>query len=81
VEVVGKFLLFGGFLLTIGCQLYIAVLAFRRKFIEGLLCCVVPAYILFWAKREKTRQATVLFMWGLGIVVFIAGVVLLSSLV
>ena len=78
MEVVGKLLLFGGLLLAIVCQLYIAVLAFRRKFIEGLLCFVVPAYILFWAKREKTRQPTVLLLWGLGIVAFIAGVILLS---
>jgi hypothetical protein len=78
VEVIGKLFLFGGFLLAIICQLYIAVLAFRRKFIDGLLCFVVPAYILFWAKREQTRQPTVLLLWGLGIVAFIAGVILLS---
>jgi hypothetical protein len=78
VELLGKFLLFGGFLVAIICQLYIAVLAFRRKSIEGLLCFVVPAYILFWAKREQTRQPAVLLIWALGIVVSIAGMILLS---
>jgi hypothetical protein len=66
VEAAGKLLLFGGFLLAIVCQVYIAVLAFRRKFIEGIFCLIVPAYILFWAKRAQTRKPTVLLLWGLG---------------
>jgi len=78
VEAIGKFLLFGGPLVVIICQLYIAVSAFRRKFIQGLLCVIVPAYVLFWAMRGETRQPRALLAWGLGIVAFIVGILLLS---
>lgn len=79
METVGKLLLFGGFLVAVICQMYIVVLAFRKKVIDGILCFVVPAYILYWAMRQETRQTKVLLTWSAGLVALIAGVALLSN--
>lgn len=79
METVGKFLLFGGFLVAVISQIYIIVLAFRKKIIDGILCFVVPAYILYWAMRQETRQTKVLITWSAGLVAFIVGVALLSN--
>lgn len=78
MELAGKLLLFGGLLVAIISQLYIVILAFRRRFIEGLLSLIVPGYILFFARREETRQTRVLLAWGLGVIAFVAGVAVLS---
>ena len=78
METMGKLLLFGGFLVALICQMYVVVLAFRKKVIDGILCLVVPAYILYWAMRQDTRQAKVLMAWAAGLVALIIGVVLLS---
>jgi hypothetical protein len=74
----GDVLLFGGLAIALTAQFYIVVLALRRSLIEGVLCFIVPAYILFWAKRQETRQFNVLLMWGLGVLMFIVGVAVSS---
>ena len=57
MEIVGKFLLFGGLIVAIIIQLYIMVLTFQDKFIRGLLSFVVPAYVSFyaWCRRKEPR--------------------------
>ncbi len=78
MEFIGKILLFGGLIVAIVSQLYIVILAFRRKIIQGLLCLIIPAYVLVFAMREETRHLKVLGMWGLGLIAFIIGVIVLS---
>lgn len=80
IEALGKILLFGGWLLAMICQVYIAALAFRRSVVQGLFCLIIPAYILYFAMREETRKPKVLFLWGLGLLAFIIGVAVLSSI-
>ena len=76
--ILGNVLLFGGMAVAFISQLYIVVLAFRQSFMQGVLCFIVPAYILLWAKRQETRHVNVLTMWGLGVLAFIVGVVVSS---
>jgi hypothetical protein len=45
---------------------------------HGVLCFIVPAYILFWAKRQETRQINALLAWGFGVLMFIIGVAVSS---
>ena len=79
MEIIGKICIFAGFLTAISCQLYIAYLAFQKEFLQGLLCFIVPGYLLAWAAwREETRQPKVLFIWGGSIVLIILGVIVLS---
>ena len=79
MEIIGKVFIFGGFLTAIACQLYIAYLAFQKEFIQGLLCFIIPGYLLAWAGwREETRKPKVLLIWGGGIVLIILGVIILS---
>lgn len=78
MEAVGMLALFGGLLLAIVVQIRIVVLAFKRNLIQGLCCIFVPAYILFFAMREETRQPRLLLLWAVGLVVFVIGVGLLS---
>ena len=70
--------MFGGLLLTVIAQIYISVLAFKKNFRDGLLCLLLPGYILAFAMRKETRLTKLLILWGMSIVVFIIGVVLLS---
>ena len=60
----------GGLLVMLICQDVVAVKAFPRSVREGLLCAIVPGYILFYASRDASRQMKPLIGWlvGLGIV-------------
>jgi hypothetical protein len=60
----------GGFLIILICQDLVAVKAFPRSVREGILCAIVPGYILIYASREATRQVKPLIGWlaGLGII-------------
>lgn len=75
-EIIGKVLLFGGLLTTIVIQLYIVILAFKDKFIKGIACFIIPAYIIFYGIHVRKIKA--LIIWGLGLFMFIAGIGILS---
>ena len=63
-----------GFLIIIVCQDIVAVKAFKRSVREGLLCAVVPGYILFYASREESRQVKKsLIGWLVGLGVMLMG--------
>ena len=57
-----------GFLIILICQDIVAVKAFKRSAREGMLCAIVPGYILIYASREGSRQVKPLIGWlaGLG---------------
>ena len=78
MDILGRLLLFGGLIIAVVAQIYIVVLAFKRSVGEGLLCLIVPAYVLFWAMRQETRQPKLLLAWVSGLVAFIMGIAFLS---
>jgi hypothetical protein len=59
-----------GFLIILICQDIVAVKAFKRSVRDGLLCAVLPGYILIYGSREESRQIKPLIGWlaGLGII-------------
>lgn len=76
MELAGKLIFMGGLAGAAIIQLYIVVAAFRERFIQGLLCLIVPGYILYYALKEK--RARLLAGWAAGIIALIAGAAMLS---
>lgn len=68
-------LVLGGFLIMLVCQDVVAIRAFRRSVRDGLLCAVVPAYILIYASRGESRQVKPLIGWLAGLAIFLTGLV------
>jgi uncharacterized membrane protein len=66
-------MLLGGFLIIIICQDIVAVKAFPRSVREGLLCAIVPGYILLYASREESRQVKPLIGWLVGLGIMMMG--------
>lgn len=64
-----------GFLVILVCQDIVAVKAFRRSVRDGLLCAIVPGYILLYASRGESRQVKPLIGWLAGFVILLAGLV------
>ena len=64
-----------GFLIILVCQDVVAVKAFKRSVRDGILCAIVPGYILFYASREESRQVKPLICWLAGLVVLLTGLV------
>ncbi|MHB8772349.1 MAG: hypothetical protein ACYC7J_15250 [Syntrophales bacterium] len=65
-------MILGGFLLILICQDIVAVQAIRKNTREGILCAMIPGYILYYANREgASRYAKPLVGWlvGLGLIV------------
>jgi hypothetical protein len=61
----------GGFLLMLICQDIVAVKAIKKNVRDGILCAMIPGYILFYANREGASQYTKpLIGWlaGLGLI-------------
>ena len=64
-----------GFLIILVCQDVVAVKAFKRSVRDGILCAIVPGYILFYASREESRQVKPLICWLAGLGVLLTGLV------
>ncbi|MDZ7957230.1 MAG: hypothetical protein RMY34_04895 [Aulosira sp. DedQUE10] len=64
-----------GWVITIVAQLYIVVKAFRVSPIKGVLCLLMPGYILFFVTTRRTRQTKALMFWVVGLLLFIVGLV------
>ena len=64
-----------GFLIMLVCQDIVAVKAFKRSVRDGMLCAIVPGYILLYASREESRQVKPLIGWLAGLVVLLTGFV------
>ena len=65
-----------GFLGALVAQFIIVATGFRDSLLTGLLCLLIPGYVLFHAMREETRQPKPLGFWACGIALIIAGVML-----
>ena len=63
----------GGLLIMLICQDVVAVKAFPRSVREGLLCAIVPGYILLYASREASRQVKPLIGWLVGLGIMLMG--------
>jgi hypothetical protein len=63
----------GGFLIILICQDIVAIKAFRRSAREGILCAMVPGYILFYAGRDETRQWKPVIGWLVGFGIILMG--------
>jgi uncharacterized membrane protein len=62
-----------GFLIMLVCQDIVAIRAFKRNVREGILCAMVPGYILFYASREETKQVKPVIGWLVGLTVLLMG--------
>ncbi len=57
----------GGFLVMLICQDIVAVKAFKKSVREGMLCAMIPGYLLLYGSREETRQVKPLIGWLVGL--------------
>ena len=64
-----------GFLIILVCQDIVDVKAFKRSVRDGLLCAIVPGYILLYASREESRQVKPLIGWLAGLGILLVGLV------
>ncbi len=68
-------LVLGGFLLMLICQDIVAIKAIKKNTWEGMLCAMIPGYILFYANREGASQyAKPLLGWLVGLGLLLTGV-------
>ncbi len=63
----------GGFLVMLICQDIVAIKAFKTSVREGMLCAMIPGYLLFYGSREENRQAKPLIGWLVGLVILLMG--------
>ena len=62
-----------GFLIIFVCQDIVAFKAIKTNAREGILCAMVPGYILYYASREETRQVKPVIGWLIGFTVMLMG--------
>lgn len=63
-----------GFLVMLVCQDIVAIKAFKRSVQEGMLCAIIPGYLLLYGSREENRQVKPLIGWLVGLVILLMGV-------
>ena len=63
----------GGFLVMLVCQDIVAVKAYKKSVREGLLCAMIPGYLLLYCSREENRQVKPLIGWLIGLVILLMG--------
>ena len=64
-----------GFLIMLICQDIVAVKAFKKSVKEGILCIMIPGYLLIYGSREETRQVKPLIGLLVGMVILLMGFV------
>jgi hypothetical protein len=63
----------GGVLVMLICQDIVAVKAFKKSVREGMLCAMIPGYLLFYGSRDETRQVKPLIGWLVGLGILLMG--------
>lgn len=64
-----------GFLIMLICQDIVAVKAFKKSAKEGILCAMIPGYLLIYGSREDNRQVKPLIGWLAGMAILLMGFV------
>ena len=62
-----------GFLIMLVCQDIVAVKAFKKNVTEGILCLMIPGYLLVYGSREENRQVKPLIGWLVGMAILLMG--------
>ena len=62
-----------GFLVMLICQDLVAVKAFRKSVKEGMLCLLIPGYLLIYGSRDENRQVKPLVGWLIGLAILLMG--------
>lgn len=69
-------LILGGFLLMLICQDIVAIKAIKKNMSEGILCAMIPGYILYYANREGASQfSKPIIGWLIGLGLLLTGFV------
>jgi hypothetical protein len=63
-----------GFLIMLVCQDIVAMKALKKSVREGLLCALIPGYILIYASRDENRQVKPLAGWLAGMGILMMGI-------
>jgi hypothetical protein len=63
----------GGFLIMLVCQDIVAIKAFKKSVKEGILCAMLPGYLLYHGSRDETRQVNPLVGWLVGMGILLMG--------
>ena len=80
MEIVGKFLLFGGLLLALISQIYIIVLAFKFRFSAGLFCLLITPIYAFFSDLHKDNKVRIgLKVWIVSLVLIVIGTFVLTA--
>lgn len=75
VHQLGAILIVGGMAVVLLSQIIIGVYAFAGNPISGILCFVMPFYLLAYAKKHSVGRV-LMTAWYTGLVALIAGVFL-----
>ncbi len=65
----------GGFLIMLICQDIVALKAMKKSMKEGILCAMLPGYLLYYGSRDENRQVKPLIGWLAGMAVLLMGFV------
>lgn len=66
-------LVLGGFLIMLICQDIVALKAFKKSAWEGILCAMLPGYLLLYGSREEPRPVKPLIGWLIGASLLLMG--------
>ena len=67
-------LVLGGFLIMLICQDVVALKAFKKSVWEGLLCAMLPGYLLIYGSREEPRPVKPMIGWLIGASLLLMGI-------
>lgn len=62
-----------GFLIMLVCQDIVAIKAFKKNVRDGLMCAIIPGYLLIYGSRDENRQMKPLIGWTVGLVILLMG--------
>ena len=72
MEIVGKMLFMGGFLVSVISQICIIALAFKTRYYEGLSCLAAPMYALVSSDFRKDNNVRFfIILWGISLLMAI----------
>ena len=79
MEIAGKILLFGGFLIAVISQIYVMTFVFKINYRSGLPFILLPTIALVSEDLRKSKKIRIfLKLWGVSLLMVIWGVYILA---
>ena len=78
MEHFGAYIVLLGSFIIVTAKFTVFISALKKSVAQGLFCLIIPAFFLYYMRKENTRMPKTLTAWYSGFVTIILGILIAS---